>query len=316
MGKGSAPKPPDPSRLAAQQSQTNLNTAIANNRMGMVDQIGPYGSLTYETIYDQPQAAPTSAPSASSGPRMRERYNEATGKYEMIPVGPTRQAAAEVPATTGTAIPRYRATTTLSPEQQRLLDLQTQAQGNFGQLAVDQSAKLGTLLGTPVNINNESTEARLWDLAMKRVAPEMDRRRESTRTTLSNQGIKEGSTAFDRAMERVMQGENDQFNQLALTGRSQAVSEALAERNQPINEITALMSGSQVSQPQFQNIPTSQMPTVDRAGLEMAQYGADSARYQQQQAGVQNIMGGLFGLGSGMLMGGVNPMDWFRRGAQ
>jgi hypothetical protein len=302
MGLGSPPKPPDPTKLAQAQTQTNLDTAVANNRMGMVDQITPYGSLTYETIYDQPQPTAPATPAAPARPQMRERYNEATGKYEMIPTGVTSAPTPAPTAPTGMNVPRYRATTTLSPEQQRLLDLSNQAQTNFGQLAVDQSARLGSLLGTPVNLNNDATEARLMELGRSRLDPALDRRRESLRTTLSNQGIKEGSTAFDRAMSRATEGENDAYNQLLLTGRQQAVSEALAERNQPINEITALMSGSQVTQPQFGNIPVSQMPTVNTAGLERQAYEDELAAYNSKPNPF-DIMGGLFG----MATGGINP---------
>jgi hypothetical protein len=311
MGKGSAPKPPDPQDLARAQTQTNLDTAVANNRMGMVDQVTPWGTLTYETLYDQPRATGAPGAPAPAAPRqtMVPEYSSDGTFFGMRP-GTTPSAAA--PTQSGSAamdVPRYRATTTLSPEQQRLLDLSNQAQTNFGQLAVDQSARLGELLGMPVNLNNEATEARLMELGRSRLDPALERRRETLRTNLSGQGIKEGSAAFDRAMSRAMEGENDAYNQLLLTGRQQAVSEALAERNQPINEITALMSGSQVTSPQFQNIPTAQMPTVDRAGLEMARYGADANIYNQRQQGFQNIMGGLFGLGAGAMMGGYNPLS-------
>jgi hypothetical protein len=246
-------------------------------------------------------AAPTAAPSQ---PRMKERYNEGTGKYEFVPVGGSSASPSPggTSGTTGMSVPRYRATTTLSPEQQRIFDLSSQAKTNFGQLAVDQSARLGTLLGQPVNLNNEATEARLMQLGRSRLDPALERRRETLRTTLSNQGIKEGSTAFDRAMMRGQEGENDAYNSLLLSGRQQAVSEALAERNQPINEITALMSGSQVTQPQFGNVPTSQMPTVDRAGLEMAGYQNDLNRYNSRSSPLE-MMGGLFGLATG----GINP---------
>src|SRR3546814_11482181 len=43
-------------------------------------------------------------------------------------------------------------------------------------------------------------------------------------------------------MTRLTNANTDQLNQLAPTGRGQAFSEALATRNQPITEITALLS--------------------------------------------------------------------------
>jgi len=83
----------------------------------------------------------------------------------------------------------------------------------------------------------------------------------------------------------------DQLNQLALTGRGQAFSEALATRNQPINEITALMSGSQVSNPAQMSGPTPQTSVggVDYSGLVQQ-------NYQNRLNSQGGMLGGLFGL--------------------
>src|SRR5690606_14878812 len=97
--------------------------------------------------------------------------------------------------------------------------------------------------------------------------PMLAERREREATRLANQGIRLGSTAYDRAMSLVDQGENDAYNELLLRGRGQAVQERLTERNQPINEISALMSGSQVSQPQFIGSTVGGIPTTDNAGI-------------------------------------------------
>ena len=42
-----APAPPDPKETAAASTSTNIGTAIANNAMGMVNQVTPDGSLNY-----------------------------------------------------------------------------------------------------------------------------------------------------------------------------------------------------------------------------------------------------------------------------
>jgi len=87
--------------------------------------------------------------------------------------------------------------------------------------------------------------------------------------------------------------------------RSQAMQEAFASRNQPINEITALLSGSQVQTPQFGLATPAQMPTTDVAGITQQGYANKLAVWQQQQQQQQALMGGLFGLGSSYLMGGA-----------
>jgi hypothetical protein len=80
----------------------------------------------------------------------------------------------------------------------------------------------------------------------------------------------------------------------------------LALRNQPINEITALMSGSQVATPQFNIAQSAMIPTTDYAGIRQQGFGNQMANYQQQNANYQALMGGLFGLGSSAITGGFD----------
>lgn len=275
MGKPKAPTPPDPSQVAGAQTSQNIGTAIAQQNLNNVNQVTPDGSLTYQQTGTYTYTDPN------------------TGKVHEIP--------------------QYTATQKLSEGQQGIYDTTQAAEQNLATLAKDQSARLGTLLGTPVDLSNEATEARLMELGRARLDPAMERRRESLRSSLSAQGIKEGSAAFDRAMARAMEGENDAYNSLLLQGRGQAVQEALTARNQPINEITALMSGSQVSMPQFVGTNPANIANVDRAGLEMSAYNARLANWQQQMAGRQSLMGGLFGLGSAALMSDVRLKTDIRR---
>jgi len=128
-------------------------------------------------------------------------------------------------------------------------------------------------------------------------------RDEDLRTRLANQGIKAGSAAYSQEQDTFNQGTNDAYNQLLLNGRQQAVQEALTERNQPINEITALMGGSQVGTPQF-GAATNQpsLPTVDYAGMVDQNYQNQLGAYNTQMQQRNGILGGLFGLG-GKLIG-------------
>lgn len=185
--------------------------------------------------------------------------------------------------------PRYQATQTYSPEQQQLYQQQTQLGSKLNNLAIGQTDRLTNVLGQPINLSNEATESRLMELGRKRLDPMMAQRRTSTEADLINRGLRPGTEAYRRAMEGVGQQENDAYNQLLLTGRGQAVQEALTERNQPINEISALMSGGQVSTPSFVNTPQPGVNGVDYTGLV-------NNKYQSDMAGYQSKMGGLFGL--------------------
>jgi hypothetical protein len=92
------------------------------------------------------------------------------------------------------------------------------------------------------------------------------------------------------------------------TGRANWLTEQYAQRNQPINEITSLMSGSQVSTPQFGQTPTSQIPTTDVAGLINNQFSQQASNYAQANQQYQSLMGGILGLG-GKLGGAAIASD-------
>ena len=86
--------------------------------------------------------------------------------------------------------------------------------------------------------------------------------------------------------------------------RDAELNELLMLRNQPINEIAALLGGSQVQSPNFVNTNAGQMPTTDIAGLIANADAQEMANWQAQMQSRQSLLGGLLGLGSGALMGG------------
>lgn len=258
-----APEPPDPKETSAAATGTNVATAIANTMLGNVNQVTPDGTLTYGQTgsYD-----------------WRDPF---TGKKYTLPT--------------------FTATQALSDAQQAIKDQSDATSLNLAGTANEQSAFLKDYLGKPVDLNNEATEARLYDLGAKRLDPRFERERDALETRLSNQGIVKGSEAYDREMERLDQSKADAYNQLALQGRAQATQEALTERNQPINEIIGLMSGAQVNQPQFVPTGTATIPTTDNAGLINTNYSQKLAAWQQQMQSRGGILGGLFGLGSALI---------------
>ena len=264
----SAPKPPDPQETAAAQTGTNVSTAIANAFLGNVNQVKPQGSLTSDQTGSFSFADPNS----------RDPDNP-----------------------TVFDIPMFTATQTLSPQGQALQSINDQTQTNIATVGRDQSGRIGELLGEPITLGNEATEARLFELGSARLGPQFERDEETIRTRLSNQGIKAGSDAFDRALNRFDERRNDAFNQLLLRGRGQAVQEGLTERNQPINEISALLSGSQVSQPNFLSagqVGQPSIPTTDIAGIIQADFQNRLAASQQRNTQFGQLAGGLFQLGA------------------
>ena len=258
MGK-SAPKPTDPRETSAATTGTNLSTAIGNAWMTNMNEYGPDGSREFNNT----------------------GMETVTDPY----TGQTYQ------------VPRFSVTTTLSPEQQAIKEQQDSASLNLATLGSDLSGTLGDHLRGNFTIDNEATEARLFDLGRARLDPLFAQRDEDLRSRLASQGIKAGSAAYDREMALLGQNQSDAYNQLLLTGRGQAVNEQLTEENQRIQQISALMSGGQVSQPMFATTPSvSPAATTDNGSI-IANY--DNARmnaWQQNQAGWGSLMGGIGGL--------------------
>lgn len=252
-----APAAPDPWETAKAQSQWNTTTAQTQQALNMSDQVNPWGNTAWDQIGTQTIIGADGNP---------------------------------------VELPRYRATTTLSPAQQDIFDRTQQAQGNLAGLASDQSAKMREYLSTPFEFDNQDAETWAWDLASPRILAQQKQNEDALRTRLVNSGLRPGTSAWDSEMTRLTNANTDQMNQLALTGRQQAFGEALAARNQPINELSALLGGTQVANPAQMS---AQTPQTGVAGVDYT--GLVNQKYQGELQSHQAMMGGLFGLlGAGL----------------
>jgi hypothetical protein len=92
--------------------------------------------------------------------------------------------------------------------------------------------------------------------------------------------------------------------------RQQGLQEELALRNQPINEIAALMAGGQVSMPQFTSFRPSAMSETPVGDYVYKSADIDAQNYRAQMAAQGQAMGGLFGMG-GQLLGGLAKGGFF-----
>lgn len=259
MSKPKAPTPPNPKDTSAASTSTNIGTAIANAWLSNIQEITPDGS----TKVDQ------------------------TGTYTYF--DPYTEKTYEVPT--------FTRTTTLSPQQQAVKDQQDAANLNLSSLANQQSGFLQDYMSEPFQYNPGQHEQWAMGLYDDLASSRDTRASEDLRTRLANQGIKAGSDAYNREMEALTTGTGNARNQFMLDSYQTGFQTAQAQRNQPINEITALLSGSQVSQPQFMgaNMPT--IPTTDVGGLINQNYNQRLGAWQTEVANRQSLLGGLFGLG-------------------
>lgn len=193
-------------------------------------------------------------------------------------------------------LPQYTANTTLTPAEQAILNENTGARTNLASLANERSAFLKDYLANSGSMT-DAIDEKLYSLGASRLDPRFAQEQSTLETALANKGITAGSEAYNREMDRLSQSKNDAYNQLLLTGRGQAANEV----NMPINQITALLSGSQVQNPNVSMYQPQGVPTTDVAGLINNNYNQRSANYQQQMASRNSLLGGLFGLGAGFI---------------
>lgn len=285
MGKSSprAPAAPDPATTAAAQSATNKETAYWNAMLNNVNQTTPWGSISYTQTGD--------------------------GTYD-----PNKP-------------PQFSSTINLSPEQQKLLDTQQRSDNALAALGEQQIGRITQAVSSPYSyagIGNNVTDADLGaartdaqNAIMLRLDPQFQRDEEALRTRLINQGIGQGSDAYNKEFESLNQAKNDarmqailqagnyagQLQDQTLQRRNQGIQEYNAQRNAPLNEYTALTSGQQVQNPSFSGGNYQGSQPVDYANLVSQNYQNQMNQYNANVASRNNTTSGLFGLGGAALSG-------------
>lgn len=263
MGKQSAPPPPDYAAAAQQTAAGNLANARSTTAANRVNYTTPYGNLTYS----QPD-----------------------------PDNPDK----------------WTADVSLAPGQQTLLDQQNKTSAGLANLQDSATQRVGSSLGAPMPSAYDPTKAtnNATDLINARLLPQQQRDSAALDTQLANQGLAPGSQAYNTAKTLLGQTQNDARNQAALSGinlgmsqQGQTYQQAFANRNAPINELSAIRSGSQVTNPTFQNAPQQQYtPGPDVLGAANSGYNAAMQGVNSANAASGQFMSGLFGLGAAGLM--------------
>jgi hypothetical protein len=135
-----------------------------------------------------------------------------------------------------------------------------------------------------------------------RLDPQWKQNEDDIRTRLANQGIVMGSQAYDNAMRGFNQSKNDAYQQAnlaAIDKAPQALQLANALRSIPLNELNAIRTGSQVTNPTFNAVPQQATTAgADYLGAANATYGSQLDAFNAKQASNAGLMKGLFGIGS------------------
>lgn len=295
-GKSSPPPPPDYASAATAQGAANVETAKQQGVMNNPNIISPYGNqnVTFDAN-GHPTVTQSLTPTAQGTLDAQQQVQRSLANLGNQGVN-TAQNVMNKPF-------------------------------SFGGPNVQTGLNTSGIAQMPVNAGTTG-----FDAIMSRLEPQMGRQQVSTETQLTNQGLRPGSEAWTNAMTDLHNQQNDQrtqaaaagvnldmsannqgFNQAVQSGQfgntaqQQALAQAIQQRQMPLNEITALMSGSQIQSPQFQPYQGSNIapPPVYNAAVQQGQYAQNA--YNQQVGQGNSTMSGLFSLGGaglGAMFGG------------
>ena len=218
--------------------------------------------------------------------------------------------------------PMWKATQSLAPAQQQLLDYQNKASLGLGELTGKGLGYVSNMLDNPFDVSQLPSTGfnpsqSYQDAYMQRLAPQIQQGREKLEQQLANQGIQLGSEAYDRAMRNQAQRENDLLLGATTQGfgvgqqaRQSALQEQAYLRNEPLNTLSAVRTGAQVQGPTFVN-PAQQANTAgaDILGATQMGYNAQMGAANAQNAANNAMTQGLFSLGGAALMSDIRTKE-------
>jgi len=293
----SSPKPPNPYQQAAADQNAQVGAASSSAIINNPNEQSPYGSVNYQVA-----------------------------GWEQVPGADGRMIS----------VPRYTRTTTLSPDEQKIAGWDTSTRYNLGRTATQQSAKIGDYLNQSINTQgwqpwqsargfSEATDRPAIEKAlMGRQTDAMNKANAAQEAQLAARGMSPGSQGWTDVQDAQQRARTDAQQQAYLASGQEARSnydaylagnaannqlrqaqtqESFALRNQPINEIMALLGGSQVNMPSFS--------PFSRQGISAASPGNYMAsNYQNQLASANAFNQGLFSLAGAV--GGGAAGNWAR----
>ncbi len=218
--------------------------------------------------------------------------------------------------------PMWKATQSLAPAQQQLLDYQNQASLGLGELTGKGLGYVSNMLETPFDVSQLPSTGfnpsqTYQEAYMQRLAPQLQQGRDKLQQDLANRGIDIGSEAYDRAMQSQAQRENDLLLGATTQGfgvgqqaRQQGLQEQAYLRNEPLNTLNAVRTGAQVQGPSFVN-PAQQANTAgaDILGATQMGYNANLAASNAQNAANAQMTQGLFSLGGAAIMSDIRTKE-------
>lgn len=222
-----------------------------------------------------------------------------------------------------TGQPKYTANTNLSAPQQAILNTLQGNQLGFGQTAAaDISNNFGQYGGDPNLVGQAGS---LTNQALDSMIPAWERfnapARDQLRTQLINQGLVEGSPAYQQQMDMLTQQQQLNQGQFLASFQPQAFQEAQTQYQLPLQNAISMLSQSQPANlpGTFVNTPQSteqgatvSAPTVnpvDYTSLAKTQFDAQTQAWKAKIAQQNALMGMGVGAITGIMGMPVNPTN-------
>jgi hypothetical protein len=210
--------------------------------------------------------------------------------------------------------PMWSANVELSPDQQKLLDQQNRTSLGLGNLQEQGLDYVKNMISNPfdtsglpqtgINVGENMT-----DSIMRRLQPNIQMEQKQFDAQMANQGIPLGSEAYQNAKRMFDERQNDKLNsaviqgtQTGLAANQQGFNQLGYMRNEPINTLNSIRSGSQVTNPNFVTTPAG----PDYMGAAQSGYNAQLAAANAQNAASSGFTSGLMQLGG--TLGGAYMM--------
>ena len=260
----SPPPAPDYRGAAQETAAGNLDAARAAAAANRVNQVTPYGNLDYAVTGSDPYGNPTWTATTNLSDVGRQLLG--TQNAASLGLGQTINAQlGNVQNVMGKGFNPQTAPITTNVGQANLNPLTGQANlGTVGQ--GPQFNQIGNAAQLQTGLENQGMAG--WDranaLLMQRLQPQMDIQQKNLDAQLANQGVVQGTEAYNRAKMGLGMQQNDLLNQAQLTGLNagntlfqqglqggQFTNAALTQQNQ--NQLANLGFNNQAGQQGYQN---------------------------------------------------------------
>jgi hypothetical protein len=268
IGKDDAPAPPDYAAAAQATAQGNIDAARVATAANRVNQVTPYGNLTYKQTGTDSYGNPTWTATQDLAPAQQKIVEQQAGLSSGL-LNTAQQGL------------DYAGGLMAKPG----IDMSKLPSTGFNPGQSYQDAMMSRL-SPQIDRENQSFEQ---DMANKGIGAGTQAYNTAKQLLGQNQN--------DRLNTATVQGLN-----AGLSANQQAFNQAGYNQMQPINVINALRTGSQVASPSYVN-PSQQATTAgpDLLGAANQQYNAQLAQTNANNAASSGFLGGLMNMGASYL---------------